>query len=233
MHVIIIETVIKFVCFLVMSLNSLFNTYQVQKENIGINNIDKIKSSSIVNTIQKYDTVVKYNSQVPSGVTNVITEGQDGIAYTDGNGNIYKTLKEKIDKVVEVGVGKYGSYTGIVTAYGPDCATCDGRGIVACKTKAGKCYSINTQGNYYKDDQFGDLQILAADWREFPCGTVIEITNKNLGTPILGIVMDTGYSMRKAYDNGSIHIDVAFKTEANLKFATNKQTNFSVKRWGW
>lgn len=233
MNIFFIRSILEFLTFIMISFNSLINSYQIMEFNININNPDKNKSLSVVNTVLEYQTEIIYNAKIPSGITNVLVEGQDGIVYLDTNGNIYKTLKEQINEVVEVGTGKYGEYTGIVTGYGPDCKTCDGRGYVACPTQTGKWTNLFTDGIFYDDERYGSLQILAADWRGFPCGTVIEINNNDLSKPILGIVLDTGSAMRNAYDKGYVHIDVAFETEVGLVFNTNKNTNFSVKRWGW
>lgn len=233
MNIFFIRSILEFLTFIIISFNSLINSYQIMEFNININNPDKNKSLSVVNTVLEYQTEIIYNAKIPSGITNVLVEGQDGIVYLDTNGNIYKTLKEQINEVVEVGTGKYGEYTGIVTGYGPDCKTCDGRGYVACPTQTGKWTNLFTDGIFYDDERYGSLQILAADWRGFPCGTVIEINNNDLSKPILGIVLDTGFAMRNAYDKGYVHIDVAFETEVGLVFNTNKNTNFSVKRWGW
>jgi 3D (Asp-Asp-Asp) domain-containing protein len=233
MNITFVEIAVRFVSLLVVTLSSLFGTVKIEKETIGINNADMMKSSSIVNTVINYDIITKYNPKIPSGITNVITKGQDGIVYLDGMGNKFKTIQEKVDEVVEVGIGKYGQYVGTVTGYGPDCATCDGRGFVACPTDTGKYFSLTTDGIFYQDAIFGNVRILAADQREFPCGTIVEIANGDLQEPIIGVVLDTGYSMKRAYDQGSIHIDLAFQTEVNLAFKTNKNTSFSVKRWGW
>lgn len=233
MNAFFIRSVIEAFTFLILSFNSIFDFYQVKELNINVNNADVNKSLSIINTILDYETEIIYSSNIPSGITNILVKGQDGIVYLDGTGKIYKTLKEKINEVVEVGTGKQGEYTGIVTGYGPDCVTCDGRGYVACPTKTGKWTNLITDGIYYEDPKYGSLRIVAADHREFPCGTVVEISNSDLATPILGIVLDTGAAMRNAYNNGNIHFDVAFETEVGLTFGINKNTNFSVKRWGW
>lgn len=233
MNVMIIRSIVNALSFLFISLTSLFNSYQISESVFSIYNENNNKSMEIVNTVVNYKTNVTYNSKIPSGITNVLVEGQNGIVYMDSNGNITKILRETIDKVVEVGTGRYGEFTGVVTGYGPDCKTCDGRGYVACATPTGKWTNLITDGIYYEDARYGSLQILAADWRGFPCGTVIEIKNNDLSEPILGVVLDTGSAMRRAYDNGYVHIDVAFQTEVGLTFNTNKSTSFSVKRWGW
>ena len=53
-------------------------------------------------------------------------------------------------------------------------------------------------------------------------------------TKEIGIVLDTGSGMKKAYNEGWILIDLAHETETDLPgHGTNQNTNFSVKRWGW
>src|SRR5574344_1775899 len=104
MNIVFVHTVVKALSFLVISLNSMSNAYKIKEESIGINNADKHKSSSVINTVINYDTEIIYNSKIPSGITNVLVEGQDGIVYLDGAGNVFKTLKEKINEVVEVGI---------------------------------------------------------------------------------------------------------------------------------
>ena len=48
-----------------------------------------------------------------------------------------------------------------------------GRGYVYCPTKTGKWTNLITDGIYYQDETFGKVQIIAADPRQFPCGTVM------------------------------------------------------------
>ena len=233
MKIVIINSLIRAIGVLLVSLTSVVNIGEVKENKINVNNYAANRSASVVSTVIPATTEYKYNYKIPSGVTNVLKEGQDGIVYSDTTGNILKTLVPKINRVVEVGTGKYGEYTGIVTGYGPDCKTCDGRGYVACPTKTGKWTNLKTDGVYYTDEKYGKLKILAADFREFPCGTVMEVMNNDLSEPIKGIVLDTGSAMRYAYEHGYIHIDVAHEIEVGLRFNTNKNTKFSVKRWGW
>lgn len=233
MHIAIFKTLMTSLSFLLISVSSLFNLYDADKVMIGVNNADKTKSSTIVNTVISYNTIYEYNSKIPTGIVNVLKDGVDGIVYKTSDGKEVKTLIEKQDKIIEVGTGLPGEFIGVVTGYGPDCDTCDGRGYVYCPTKTGKWTNLITDGIYYQDETFGKVQIIAADPRQFPCGTVMSISNKYLNEPILGIVLDTGAAMRYGYDHGYVHIDVAFETEVGLTFATDKNTQFSVKRWGW
>ena len=93
-------------------------------------------------------------------------------------------------------------------------------------------HNLISDGIYYKDSEYGRVRILSADHREFPCGTIVEITNRDLHKE-LGIVLDTGSGMRKAYNEGWILIDLAFENEEDLWHVTNKNTTFKVQRWGW
>ena len=231
MNTIIYNLIKNFLSVIVICLTSI-TSFNLNQENIQIYNQDNIKSTNINNKIIKYDVIKKYNFKLPYGEEKIITEGQNGIQVLDSNNN-YITLQEKIDKVVEIGLGKNGSYNGILTSYGPDCASCDGRGYVSCPKKDGTWFSLINDGIYYNDSEYGDVRVVAADQREFPCGTVLEISNSYLNEPIYGIVLDTGYSMKKAYNNGIIHIALAFKSEKEININTNNDTNFNVKRWGW
>ena len=53
----------------------------------------------------------------------------------------------------------------------------------------------------------------------------------------MGIVLDTGYDMRRFYKMGIYHFDVAYDTEANkmVPYTTNMtgEVVYSVQRWGW
>lgn len=229
----LINAIEKVFMFLMVSVTSIFNTFNIVNFDVSIENLDKFKNATPENQVIKYETQIIYSPKIPKGITNVLTEGQTGLVYYSEEIDDYRVLKAPVNEVIEVGTGREGKYVGVVTGYGPDCKTCDGRGYVACPTQTGKWTNLMSDGVNYQDPKYGELRIIAADLRAFPCGTIIEIKNNDLGEPILGVVLDTGYAMRKAYENGYIHIDVAFPTEVGLRFNTNKNTNFSVKRWGW
>ena len=50
-----------------------------------------------------------------------------------------------------------------------------------------------------------------------------------------GIVLDTGSSMRTAWANGTVWLDLAFATQEEAKVAgmSSNNTQFVVQRWGW
>lgn len=185
--------------------------------------------------VVKYETITTYDESIPSNITKTLVEGQDGLFFINKSGGA-TTLQEVINEEVVVGTGKYGIYNGIMTGYGPDCATCDGLGFVACSTKDKKGYNIITDGIYYNDEEFGEVRVLAAALAEFPCGTIVEVDSPNLGK-FMGIVMDTGYDMRRFYSMGIYHFDVAYDSEENymVPYTTSMtgEVVYSVQRWGW
>lgn len=183
-----------------------------------------------VNSIIEYETLKKYSSSVPVDVVNTLVKGENGLKIIQ-NGE-EKILKNKTDEIIQVGTGKKGKFQGSLTEYGPDCKTCDGKGITNCPTKTKEWHNLINDGIYYNDDQFKEVRILAADYRQFPCGTIIEIRNSDFEST-LGVVLDTGYGMKKAYKEGWILIDMAIPTEKKITFGINKTTIFNVRRWGW
>lgn len=217
------------ICVFIFSASNIINFAEFRAD---IRNNDKNKILKDKEKPLYYETIKEYNEKVPKGIENIKIKGVNGVLSLNEVGE-YIVKVDKIDEVIEVGTGKEGNYTGLITGYGPDCSTCDGKGYVNCPLLDGSWFSINLNGIYYNDSQFGNVRILAADHREFPCGTIIQVSNENIKEPIIGIVLDTGSAMKKAYNNGSIHIDMAFQTEQNLNFTTNKNTNFVVRRWGW
>jgi len=144
-------------------------------------------------------------------------------------------LEEEIEiKPVEVDkiVDNSSVYTGKLTGYGADCPGCSG--VVSCKTREGNTLNLVSDGTYYEDTEYGSIRILAADLSAFPCGTVVYVDNGSL-EPFFGVVLDTGSSMRNAWQNGVVWMDLAHLSENSegLYLATSSNTKFSVQRWGW
>lgn len=206
-----------------------------QKVSYTVNNDIYNKNATSLTQVVSYETIKLYDDSIPNNITKTLIEGQDGMYFINQDGGA-TTIKEVVNEQVVVGTGKYGVYKGIMTGYGPDCATCDGLGIVACSTKDKKEYNIIKDGVYYNDDEFGSVRVLAAALAEFPCGTIVEVDSSNLGK-FMGIVLDTGYDMRRFYKMGIYHFDVAYDTEENymVPYTTNMtgEVVYSVQRWGW
>lgn len=219
------------ISFLFIAVISLIGSNQT-KEKIIIENKIYDKAKPVVSTVVEYDTVIKYNNKLPSDKQNVIVEGKNGLSYQNKNGS-EEILSDAVNEVIEVGTGAKSTYTGKTTGYGGDCVGCSG--TVSCKTREGSYYNLKTDGEYYYDNQYGEVRILAANLNMFKCGTIVEIDNGNLD-PFLGIVLDTGSGMVNNWNNyGIVHFDIAHTTEADpiVYQATSRNANFNVQRWGW
>ena len=227
MNICLLKTLSKWLEVIFISTVSLFNFGYDSKEEIIENDVIN-KNSYVEVDVIDYDTLYVYDASKPNTHEEVITEGVNGASYKNGDDDV--TLSESVTEVIEKGTGKTGVYTGMLTGYGPDCVGCSGN--VACPTREKTVHNLISDGIYYKDSEYGRVRILSADHREFPCGTIVEITNRDLHKE-LGIVLDTGSGMRKAYDEGWILSDLAFENEEDLWHVTNKNTTFKVQRWGW
>lgn len=228
MNTYLLSLIGKWVGIVAVAIVSLFD-FDVKNIEVVIENNVIDKNGYVKAEVIPHETEYIYNESLPSTYKEVVTQGDDGVVYDTGNKEI---IEESITEVIEIGTGKEGIYTGMLTGYGPDCKGCSGLGKVYCPTKDKKTHSLITDGIYYNDEEYGDVRILSADHREFPCGTIIEITNNDFEKEI-GIVLDTGSGMIKAFDEGWILIDLAFEKEAIVSSVTNKKTTFVVKRWGF
>ncbi len=201
---------------ILIGLSNIFNYSSAPKEEIKI--ID-------------YETQYVYSEKYSEGEELVLAKGEYGYSTIVNGEEVIK--KEPVNQVLQVGTHKNPDYKGVLTGYGPDCYGCNKEGYVACQTENKKNWSLTKNGIIYTDSVYGEVSILAADKTLFPCGTIIEITN-NRYKKLLGVVLDTGYTMRKQWrQNETVHIDLAFETEEGTNAITNKKTSYHVKRWGW
>jgi len=206
--------------------------YTVLNTGITLRNKTIDMTATITNEIDPYDTEYVYVENIPSTATPVVLrEGVNGLDYTY-DGLEYIHLSDKTNEILMVGSGAEGEFTGTLTGYGPDCEGCSLVGNVSCRTKEGKTHSLITHGLYYEDETYGSVRILAADHSGFPCGTIVNVSNNTIGS-FTGIVLDTGITMRRAWRNGIVWMDVAFEAESQTAWVTNHNTKFSVQRWGW
>lgn len=228
MNLYLISLICKFFKVTFVSLITTFNISAMDVLNIKNINSNLNNDSSARATIIDYDTKYVYNSSVPKSEVNVIEQGVDGIMY-----NNTLVVQPKVDEVIEIGTAQVGKYEGRLTGYGPDCIGCSEAGNVSCPTLDKNWYSLKTNGIYYEDKDYGKVRILASS-SYFPCGTIIYVSRKNYS--FTAIVLDRGYDMNKAWNNGSVWFDLAYDTEAlALSDGKNLGNNFSfeVKRWGW
>lgn len=196
---------------------------------VKYSNPNSSKVITVVSDIEKYGIEYIYDSNMPSSADPVvIKKGSNGVK----NKTTGKIEQDAVNEVVKVGTGEKAIYTGKMTGYGGDCKGCGGN--LSCKTKAGIKFNLKSQGQYYTDEIYGSVRILAADLSLFPCGTIIKVDNGKLD-PFIAIVLDTGYTMRKAWSQGIIWLDLAYKTQEDktIYSATSKNTVYSVQRWGW
>lgn len=230
MNIFLIQVIGNFVNFLTVTILSLFG--MLNSVDTEIKNSDVTKNSYIENQTINYSTVYQYNSKMPSNISRVLVKGEDGIVYVNNYDNTQIVLKEVVNEIVEVGTGAQGMFQGRLTGYGPDCPGCSSVGNVSCRTKEGLNHSLINNGITYTDQEYGEVRILAAATSAFPCGTIIAVDNGIL-TPFYAIVLDSGYDMRNAWQNGNVWFDLAFESQASVPNVSNKTALFSVQRWGW
>lgn len=230
MNIYLIQVIGNFVNFLAVTILSLFGV--LNSVDTEIKNPDVTKNSYIENQTINYNTLYQYNSKIPSNISKVLVQGEDGIVYVNNYDNTQIVLKEVVNEVIEVGTGDQGLFQGRLTGYGPDCPGCSSVGNVSCRTREGTNHSLYSNGITYVDQDFGEVRILAAATSAFPCGTIIAVDNGIL-EPFYAVVLDTGYDMRNAWNNGSVWFDLAFPSQASVTNVSNSTAKFSVQRWGW
>ena len=125
-------------------------------------------------------------------------------------------------------------FVGKMTGYGADCIGCSGVGALSCRAADGSRHTLTENGEYYNDATYGTVRIVAAALDKFPCGTIVKVDHPALGT-FYAVVMDTGGSMRNAWANGYVWMDLAYRTESDPEIyaTTSSNTTYSVQRWGW
>lgn len=234
MNIYLLELVGKWISFLFVSLVSFFGGISLNESNLVSSNSNNLKSLSIINEVVPYKTINQFQSNIPSNVKRIVTKGVNGIMYTNTSGEM-EMFRDVTNEVIEYGNAPIGNYSGKMTGYGPDCKTCNGKGFVGCPAPGRIYHNLVTDGEIFKDSEYGDVRILAAAKDEFPCGTIVEVTNK--GQIFYGIVLDRGAAMENAYKEGRIVIDLAFKSEVSdikeIRSITNSNVQYNVKRWGF
>lgn len=237
MNISLLQFAGKLISLVAVSCMSIFNLGNYNEVQINNINTSTIKDASITNVITGYKTIYQYNAKLPSNQKKVLVEGVNEVAYVTPDNKTVQVIQEKVDKVIEVGTGRPGVYTGKVSGYGPDCPGCSKVGNVACKTREKKTHSLINDGIYYTDTEFGKVRIIAAALKGFPCGTIVEITKKGK-TPYLAVVLDTGASMANSWAQGIVWFDLVYssqkdKTVFGVDGLTGNNLTFNVQRWGW
>ena len=191
--------------------------YIVQsKDLLQVNRI----SEEEVEEIQYVDSQTIETTGLHLFTTEVVQQGQRGqinnkVKVTYENGKIVK--KELLSSEV----GAY--FTGKLTTYGGDCA--GGNGTSSSGISLSPTSGVKGSHSAKLSYKGGSYYCLAAD-PSIPFGTIIKITNHNLGieSTAYGIVVDRGGAIKKN------HIDIFNGTEAGKYFkgGTSNNTQFEI-----
>lgn len=235
MNIYLLRLLGKWLSLVVVGALSLFQNIGIDSHQMRIDNPTRNMNLTVENQVIAHETQTVYTKSLPNGVTKVIQEGQDGLIIPGANGTT-SVVEEMVPAVVQVGNGGSEKYVGKMSGYGPDCVGCSKTGNVSCHTENGGKHSLIYDGIYYQDDEYGNVRILAASKTVFPCGTIIEINN-GINEPFLGVVLDSGSSMQKAWDNNrTVWIDLAYASQSDARNTTTPGGNgieFTVKRYGF
>ena len=135
--------------------------------------------------------------------------------YVDKEINIFKKIEIKKERVLD-------TFTGPITAYGPDCKGCIGI------TASG--YNVKNGNIYYTDKKYGKIRIIAAD-KTIPFGTIIRIKELSLfSEPLLAIVLDRGSAIGF---NRKVYIDLLYKNEKETLIFGKREATFEILRYGF
>lgn len=181
------------------------------------------------------NTVDKNNNS--NNNSNNINNTRNSDSSSLDNSSDDNSIKEEVIDVMSYKA--IDNYIGTLTGYGPDC-----KGCKSGKTASGYRVASVVDGVVqkadritYDDDTYGEIRILAAAYDKFPNGTVIRVSSFSYyDKPFLGIVIDTGATMRNAWKNGNIWIDLMFASENDPEikaFGIDKDVTFEVLRYGF
>lgn len=113
--------------------------------------------------------------------------------------------------------------TGKMSGYGPNCSGCSGY------LSSGKYVG---DGNiYYNDKTYGQVRIVAGDYK-YKFGSIVRIKNSNVSsTPIIAIILDRGGSIGI---NKKYTFDLLFESEEKaIKYDTSYNVTFEILRNGY
>lgn len=255
MNLYIFEMILKFIRMLFIAFISIFNiSLYAENETVSQNSIANKDVYAVRTVVLKDETKVntkkvvtnkkevvqnKTNTQVVQNKSNIVNNNQqveekkELPSIQNNNLQSNNVITTEAPVVVEKKTS-IEEFTGKLTGYGPNCRGCSGTGNLACKTREKAVFSLKNDGIYYNDSVYGKVRIVAAATSKFKCGTIITITKPGQ-QPFTAVVLDTGGSMRKAWANGTVWMDLAYEDEAiagsdNL---TGSNVKFSVQRYGW
>ena len=173
----------------------------------------------------------------------IVTPGYEETKSILSINTIYNNIPYKDNVIDEIAMANdtmdkqvIETFTGTVTAYGPDCVGCIGITASGYKVAEKVDGVFKTITITYDDSEFGTLRILAAANSKFPIGTVVRISGSNIDGYITGIVLDTGSAMRNEWEKGNVLMDLLFESEYNEEcpmFGRKRNVTFEVLRYGF
>ncbi|MBE6159469.1 MAG: hypothetical protein E7157_00255 [Lactobacillales bacterium] len=236
MNLYLLEMFLKFLRMIFVAFISLFNiTLYAEDAEVKENSIMNANTYAMNTVVIKEEVKPMVNKPVqPTTVKKTTTPTVTKKTPSKTTNKVVpSTNSNKVVTSSKTGTS-LAEYTGRLTGYGPDCVGCSKVGNVACRTREKKAHSLIKDGIYYNDKQYGKVRILAAATSKFKCGTIVMVTKPGM-EPFVGIVLDTGGSMRKAWAKGNVWMDLAYSSNAmaGSDKLTGKNIKFSVQRWGW
>lgn len=180
---------------------------------------------------------------ISSILTIIITPGNEDTKSIYSLNSVYNNVPYRDDVIDEIAMSDdfadknvIETFTGTITAYGPDCVGCIGITSSGYKVAEKVNGVFNTLTITYDDKEYGTLRIFAAATSKFPHGTIVRASGPGIDGYIMGIVLDTGGAMRNAWARGDVLMDLLFKTEydgeCNL-FGRKRNVTFEILRYGF
>lgn len=174
-------------------------------KSVDNNNLSKFLQSSILEATALTKNVRKENSK-----NALVLEGTKKVQIVDN----YLAIDTTNHQVLE-------TYHGTISYYGPDCGGC-----ISGKTASG--YKISSDITTYKDNTYGNLRIVAGDYK-YPFGTIVRFTYQN-GTQELAILLDRGgVGLSKKYQ-----FDLLVSSEEeSYRRGVSSNTKIEILRYGY
>lgn len=166
-----------------------------KKTTVLANNRNNVKSLQAVHIVNKYNSLLENTKPVEV---------------------------KNLSGAVKIAPKKSVSFSGSMTAYGPDCKGCSGR--TSCPPRQ----NLSGGNVYFKDQDYGVVRILATD-ASIPCGTIIKISNVSITKSyIYGVVLDRGSAIQ------GTKMDIMYESEKKaISFGKQYNVKYEIVRWGW
>ncbi len=218
---------------LVMIPSILINeSHNLKDTKVKVNLLKKELNTSFVNhkseiamkVVEEKDeenTEEENKEEVNEQTTNKKIENKaSNTSENSGTNNVVETKQEQVAQPAPVNTNE--TLVGSMSGYGPDCRGCSGY------LSSGLYVGDGTI--YYNDKQYGNIRIVAGDYK-YKLGSIVKISNSNVGGPFLAIVLDRGGSVGI---NKKFTFDLLYKTsEEALRNEVSRNTTFEILRNGY